>query len=173
MPDDLDETFGVLRGAERIEEWENGRSPLSLSSLDTELAQRLAELSRIVQSNLLKPAARTQSYIWAVTEDGSIKISVEELSIRQPEATFSGYPRRRGYKHPSEDKKLGHPTLLDGQKARIAGELAFDEKEGGLHWVLNASSGRYCRHMPPSEKQIQNVAARFLELGVDVSVDLD
>ena len=172
MTAELDEKFGEIRHPDRIDEWED-RVPDSLSTLDVDLATSLAELEKLVQCKLLKSAARAKNYIWAMAPDGEIRIAIEELAVQQPEATFSGYPRRRGYKHPSEEKKLGHPTLLQGKGARIAGELAFDELDGRLRWVFNVNSGRYCRARPPSDLQIKQAAERFRELGLDVFVDYD
>lgn len=105
--------------------------------------------------------------------EGKIHIAVEELAVMQAETAYSGYPRRRGYRHPSEDKKLGHPTLLNQKSARIAGELAFDEIDGSLRWVFNANSGRYCRSNPPLAEQVEAVADIFRNFGLDVYVDFD
>jgi hypothetical protein len=173
MTIDLDDEFGLIRLPEKVDVWEKGRTPASKSLLDENVAKRLKELERIVQCDLLRPAARAKNYIWAMDEGGAIYIAVEELELASPETDYSGYPRRRGCRHPSEEKKLGHPTLLDAAHARIAGELAFDEQDNKLRWVLNANSGRYCRQKPPTDRQIRRVAEQFRELGVDVDVDYD
>jgi len=175
MIDHLDASFGSLRLPDKVDEWERDRIPVSLSALDAHSADTLRNLEILAQSSMLSSAMRAKNYIWAMLDDGSIRIAVEELALTQPEAPHSGYPRRRGYSHPSEEKKLGHPTLLNAGAARIAGELAFDEKPGeeGLRWVINANSGRYCRQDPPKREQIDSVAARFLELGLTVFVDYD
>jgi hypothetical protein len=170
MSDDLDKTFGRLRNPERIDKWED-RPPESLSNLNRQLADDLIALEKCAQSQLLKFSARTINYLWVVDEAGAIKISVEEIALKPPDAPRAGYPRRRGYRHISEEKKLGHPTLLCGGPARIAGELAFDEISGRLRWMLNANSGRYCRREPPTQEQIDAVATLFRELGVDLEVD--
>lgn len=102
---------------------------------------------------------------------GDIYIAVEEIALQSLAELHVGYPRLRGYEHPSEHKKLGHPTLLGGGEARIAGELALDEMKGKLHWFLNAHSGRYCRQLPPSKSQLASVAASFKQFGVLVEVD--
>lgn len=168
---DLDLTYGEKRAPQSIDPWEN-LAPVSLSTLDGNLASELAALETAAQGGLFRAAARTFTYIWAMDGTGAVKMAMEELALRQPDARFGGYPRRRGYSHPAESKKLGHPTLLNGGEARIAGELAFDELGGRLRWVLNANSGRYCRHKPPTENQLGNVSLIFRQLGIDPIVDM-
>lgn len=169
----MDSQFGSVRSPEKIDKREEGRRPESISTLNGSLAGNLEKLKALAQCDLFRFAARAKNYIWAMDEAGKIVIAVEELALDRPEADYTGYPRRRGYKHPSEEKKLGHPTLLNGGKARIAGELAFDDDDDGLVWVLNANSGRYCKQMPPTNAQIDAVAGVFKGLGVDVKVDYD
>lgn len=174
MSDDLDVQFGIPRLPEKVDDWEEDRRPESLSVLDEKLAETLRELDKLAQTKLMRYAMRAKSYIWAMDEKGKIVIAVEELAMKKPDTIYPGYPRRRGLKHPAEDKKLGHPTLIAAGHARIAGELAFDEDENdALRWVLNANSGRYCRQKPPKKDQIDRVADRFRELGVEVVVDYD
>lgn len=171
----MDDEYGELRPPEKVDRWEKNKRPASLCTLDQNLAQKLTALEALVQDRLFRSSARAKNYLWAMDADGSIRIAVEELAIRQPRASYAGYPRRRGYSHPSEEKKLGHPTLLNSGSARIAGELAFDEnlETGKLQWILNANSGRYCKQKPPTEIQIDKVAQLFRNLGVDVEVDYD
>ncbi|MBL8576059.1 MAG: hypothetical protein JNK47_02440 [Mesorhizobium sp.] len=171
MQDNLDEIFGVARLPERIDKWEQGRSPESLCSFDDKTATALVKLQECVQSNLLKFDARTKSFLWAIDADGGLTLALEEIAVRPPEAPQAGYARRRGFRHPVEEKKLGHPTLVGGGKARIAGELAFDENGGSLRWVLNANSGRYCKQLPPTKTQIDAAANLFKTFGMEVKVD--
>jgi len=100
----LDEEYGELRDAVKIEEWEKNCQPISLSELDADLANSLSELEKIVQCDLLRADARIKNYIWAMDEEGKIKIAIEELAVYKSEAQFNGYPRRRGYIHPSKEK---------------------------------------------------------------------
>lgn len=165
--------FGSLRLPEKVDEWEKDRTPESLTTFDSELADKLVALEELTKCKLFRASARAQNFIWAMDDAGEIKIAVEELALTMPEASFPGYPRRRGYRHPSEDKKLGHPTLLNGGHARIAGELAFDEDGPILVWVLNANSGRYCRQKPPTLAQLESIADLFRSHGVKVIVDTD
>ncbi|MGE6697145.1 hypothetical protein ACQKH5_05585 [Hyphomonas sp. NPDC076900] len=174
MSEELDIQFGTPRTPEKVDDWERDRRPKSLSELNANLAATLCDLDKLAQTSLMRCALSAKSYIWAMDEAGKIVVAVEELAIEEPEGVYSGYPRRRGLRHPSEEKKLGHPTLLNEGSARIAGELAFDEVENNVvTWVINANSGRYCRQKPPEKQQLDNVAARFRELGVSLIVDYE
>ncbi|APH72609.1 hypothetical protein BSQ44_15520 [Aquibium oceanicum] len=135
------------------------------------MAESLTGLERCVQNILLRFAATTQNYLWAMNADGKILIAVEEIAEFDGIPNTRGYPRRRGHRHPSEDQKLGHPTLVQGGEVRIAGELALDEYGDGVRWVLNANSGRYCRQKPPRKEQVDAVVELFRESGLDVEVD--
>ncbi|MER9628345.1 MULTISPECIES: hypothetical protein [unclassified Mesorhizobium] len=171
MEKDLDAEFGELREPERIMSWEKERSPNSLCTVDVGLLAALSSLRDCAQSPLLKSAAQTQNYLWVMDANGDIKIAVEEIAVLDGKPDIRGYPRRRGYKHPSEDQKLGHPTLLDGGKARIAGELALDLHDDKLLWILNANSGRYCKQKPPSKSQVDAAAYLIQGMGLDIEID--
>jgi hypothetical protein len=151
--------------------WEHERVPNSLCTLDPDLAGRLKNLEQCVQTALLKFAATTQNFLWAIDATGNVLVAVEEIGEFGDTPSMRGYPRRRGLRHPAEDRKLGHPTLVKGGKVRIAGELALDEDGDGVHWVLNANSGRYCKQKPPRKAHVDAVARLFSDIGLDVSVD--
>ena len=170
MQDDLDTRFGRLREPERIDKWED-RAPDSRCRLDSAVAAVLRTLAQCAGAPLLMASARTTNYLWVIDEAGSTIMAVEEIALRPPEAPRSGYPRRRGFQHLSEERKLGHPTLVDGRPVRIAGEIALDDTTDGLKWVLNANSGRYCRQAPPAKRQIEAAADQFRSLGLDVEID--
>ena len=171
MSQNLDIEFGELRAPEKIMAWEKGRRPNSLCTVDANLLMTLSALRDCAQSQLLKSAAQTQNYLWIMDDNGDIKIAIEEIAILDGKPDTRGFPRRRGYKHPSEDQKLGHPTLLDGGDARIAGELALDLDGNRLLWVLNANSGRYCKQKPPSKRQVDATAKLIRDMGLDIQVD--
>lgn len=173
---DLDAEFGVPRSPKRIDDWEQAQVPLSRCILDDGVAGVLSGLEKAVQGDLLRPAAQAKNFIWAMDEDGEVIIAVEEIAPTAYEgqrAVPKGYPRRKGLEHPVEKRKLGHPTLLGGGDARIAGELAFDMDSSGtrLVWMLNANSGRYCAETPPTTEQIDNIARLFVKRGLTVTVD--
>jgi hypothetical protein len=167
--DDMDIRYGVLRLPERIMSWE--REPNSLCLLNAEIAERLSRLEECVQTALLRFAATTQNFLWAMDAAGNVLLAVEEVAEFDGTPNTRGYPRRRGLHHPAEDRKLGHPTLMKGGEVRISGELALDESGEDVRWVLNANSGRYCRLLPPRKEQVDAIAERFGETGLDVTVD--
>lgn len=164
----LDGKFGVLRHPEKTDDWEKGQEPLSKVILDQKVAQSLLQLRDLACGPLFRSMATTSTYIWAMDEAGSVLVAVEEL------CEFEGYPRRRGINHPSELKKLGHPTLLGSGQARIAGELTLDPAaDGTMLWILNANSGRYCKRLPPQRRHLDNVASMLWAMGLEVTVDYD
>jgi hypothetical protein len=168
----LDGKYGVLRDPDNTDDWERGRRPLSRVRLNSQVAVSLGEFSKLASQSIFRSLATAHTYIWAMDVDGTVFIAVEELAIIQENARFQGYPRRRGFQHPSENQKLGHPTLLDSGPARIAGELALDEAEdGSIIWILNVRSGRYCKRLPPNRSQIENVRELFEANGLEVTID--
>ncbi len=171
----LDELYGIPRLPDNIDKWEKNTKPVSLSLLDAKLATDLNNAKELADNKLFRAAEKSKTYLWVMDLNGEILIAIEEISIDQPNAPYSGYPRRRGYRHPSEQKKLGHPTLVNGDKARIAGELALDDDDISqkLKWIINANSGRYCKQLPPDKFQLDNVAKLFNSFGLDVEVDYD
>lgn len=173
MTEELDKMYGQCREPSKVDTWENGRSPLSLCEFVPEIGATLISLKACCQSPLLKFSSRGVTYLWAMAQDGSIKIAVEELAEMPDGTEVTGYPRRRNFpRHPSEEKKLGHPCLLAAKSARIAGELFLDEKSGVLCWYVNVSSGRYCRFVRPNEEQVANILAKFRQI-VDPTLLLD
>lgn len=172
---DLDTDYGVPRSPKRVDDWEENQVPLSRCIFDARVAEVLRDLERAVQGDLLRPAAQSKNFIWAMNEGGDVVIAVEEIasSAYEGRSVAKGYPRRKGLEHPVEQRKLGHPTLLDGRNARIAGELTFDMDSSGtkLVWMLNANSGRYCAEIPPTSVQIENIARLFVNHGLTVTVD--
>jgi hypothetical protein len=121
---DLDVLYGELRppqanaaaGIPAIKAWEidNGgiKAPKSLVDVS---ASGLPELNR------------QWTYIWLIGKEGQLMMAVEEC--------VDGSPRIRASTLPA----LGHPTLVNGDPARLGGELTWD----GDAWSLNAKSGRY------------------------------
>ena len=169
----LDREFGSLRQPYKVDPWEVSRCPESKSLLNQDLGNALLGYLGVSQIPLFKHAARSLTYIWAMKDDGEIAIAVEELAEMPDGTEVRGFPRRRNYpRHPAEEKKLGHPCLVDGCSARVAGELFLDEVTGTLCWYVNVSSGRYCRFLPPTQEQVANVVKQFRDLiGGEVQLD--
>lgn len=168
----LDERFGVPRPPLKVDDWEIGRSPKSNTTLSEDIAQRLSAIAQQMDCTLLHGFARSVTFLWVMEVVGTLRVCVEELAETPSGLDLEGYPRRRGYpSHPVREKKLGHPTLVAGDDARIAGEL-FDLRSDGLRWYINVKSGRYCKKRPPSGHQIAQILALFQSLlGKDVRFD--
>lgn len=87
---------------------------------------------------------RNSRYIWVVDKDGNFKIAKD-----------------------IEDPPAGHPTLVGGRVARVAGELEWD-KEASI-WVMNTKSGTYSQDINPDETlqktYLSNVQEYFFENG--------
>ncbi len=171
--ENLDFQFGKARIPADIYDWEKNKQPISLCELDEDVGSTLAKLVRIANCTLLRKAARSKGYIWLMDELGKVWIAVEELALLPDGRELTGHPRRRDFPvHPAQEKKLGHPCLVDGKKARIAGELFMDEIDGKLKWHLNDNSGRYCKSNPPRRHQIGNILNHFNGiLGCEIVLD--
>lgn len=174
MLETLDLDFGASKMPSRIDSWEVNAKPRSLSSLDGPVGTTLRRYRRIAKFELLKFDAMTKRFIWAMDAGGEVKIAVEELAGMPDGSASVGHPRRRNYPiHPAQERKLGHPCLVDGAKARIAGEFFLDESEKGkLVWYVNVKSGRYCRDRRPTKKHQENVLRHFRNM-IEVEIQFD
>lgn len=159
-----DNKYGILRVPESIQDWETNTVPASKVLLDESIGKSLMAYQSLSTCQLFEAASRCFLFIWAMDDKCQIWIAFEEV-IPPSGVIIAGHPRRRGYpSHPSEEKKLGHPTLIDGQKARAAGELYLDEGDNDpkeLVWRVNVGSGRYCRKNPPTAVQCNAIHQRF------------
>ncbi|WP_420599496.1 hypothetical protein [Neptuniibacter sp.] len=127
-------------------------NPPKGKEIDGEVKVKAKDPSLII-TNEERPSldtARTTSpmYIWLIDKRGDLHVA-------------------------TEDDGLGHPSIVSGARARIAGELNFVTGR----WVVNNKSGRYTRYSPDRKKQhLENaVAMRFEELfdGIAFEVDYD
>ena len=98
----------------------------------------------------------TVTYIWVIDRSGHLIIAVEE--------NLQGSPR-----HGTENA-LGHPCLVNGQPARMAGELKHDAGD----WYIDGKSGRYGspHRQPDASRLLANCAALFRRLGLEVKYDM-
>ncbi len=177
---DFDERYGRVREARKrdtgacFQEWEIGHRPVSLFELSPETGTSLARALDLAKQAAFGIALTTIGYIWVMDADGRVWIAVEELALADG-VRYSGIPKRRYGQHPAQEKKLGHPTLINGQGARIAGELAIEFLSGRFRWVINCSSGRYCYEeaLRPTVAHLNNVVSLFKQHGVSVMPDYD
>jgi len=172
----LDERYGVCREPSEIRPWEEGVKPRSLVMLTKEVGTSLRTYRDLAQGELFWNMSQCSTFIWAMDELGQVFLAFEEVipdGDIDIDGLKEGHPRRRGFPaHPAQEKKLGHPTLLGGGQARVAGELLLDVAEEKLHWFVNCASGRYCRLMPPTHDQCRAIHELFMEC-IDDGVRFD
>lgn len=176
----LDDRFGKVRDARKgangscFHEWEDRHTPFSLFKLDRNSGEAMCKALELAQQSPFGIALTTIGFIWVMDSSGHVWIAVEELALAD-EVKRRGIPRRRHGQHPASEKKLGHPTLVAGQAARIAGELAIEEISGRYRWVINCSSGRYCYNEKsrPKVAHLVNLMEHFRGFGVSVMPDYD
>lgn len=96
-------------------------------------------------------------YIWAIDEAGELIMGIEAPIGIGPNG---------------EALLLGHPTLMNAGRARIAGELRYSPDRG---WVINNASGRYSAGREPPDalrpEHLRNVAERFERAGLRVDTE--
>ncbi len=105
---------------------------------------------QVVDPNSPPVLVAGKEYIWVVREDGTLVIGEE---VPTGNTLPTGQP-----------EKLGHPTLTNGQPARIGGELRYENGR----WIINNASGRYSGHPDRGSEQLDNVAKRFEQAGLPV-----
>jgi hypothetical protein len=115
---------------------------------------------------MFKPVALGMCLLWAVTEDGRILIGLEVVCLKNSVNTH--FPRMRGVPLEAMVDSLGHPLLVAGGAARIAGELSLDDDGRSMDWTITNKSGRYGFGPSREERHLDNVASAFLEAGVIV-----
>ncbi len=142
MSDNLDKLYGALQPPAHIKDFERDPSGAAVCLRP----QSLTSLSPAVLAGLRQDVI----YLWVVDRHGDVMIAIEEL--------LDGTPRKPG----SAERALGHPTLVDGGQARIAGELHWSASEGV--WKLTNKSGRYGRR-PDAGVLLANVAEIFQRQG--------
>lgn len=170
----LDATYGKRGGPNGtgkpyrngIKSWELESNaiakPRSLTTLNKKSADALLQLVDIAKFNLTKPAADSIIFLWVINDKGEMLIAAEELSGNFL-ANGNAIIRPTQTNLPA----LGHPCLVDGQPARIGGELNYYDG----HWYLTNKSGRYGLGrwpMSESRKYLGNVAALLQKFGIKV-----
>lgn len=105
--------------------------------------------SHVVDLEALKRGEK--KYMWAIGALGRLIIG-EEL----PAGRDAGR---------DEVKTLGHPTLVGGGTARVAGELLYDSATG--KFIVTNRSGRYCRYEDRAPEALDDVVEMFKNMGLD------
>lgn len=150
--------------------WETDNLPKSLTVLTEKNANFFKQLLDSVVNGfrINETAYRGVRILWLVKEDGAIVFAIEELVNEQLQA--SGIPSHLLIRaDPAYGKKLGHPSLVHGGSARIAGEIYYSSER--LKWFINGSSGRYSLTQGRSEENLSNVAELFKKFGIEFEID--
>jgi hypothetical protein len=113
-----------------------------------------------LRAEVQKPEFAFRTLLWLVDRDGVIHLGYEEDETGQPRHSLDIRPHKRG-----------HPCLIDGGLARIAGEIRLDST-GAL--VLNNASGRYGWRGTKEEQRnrLLAVAKRFAEYGIQLETEV-
>jgi hypothetical protein len=172
VADDLDDSFGpVISPQGGLKSWERSEQ-LVCYDLNQASARQLTDLLAIAagEGGMLSSFAFAATIIWAVTPEGNVVFALEETIV---DGGTARRPRMRGIPLNGNVKPLGHPLLVAGSSARIAGELYLDRNRetGELVWVLNNRSGRYGMHQSRTESHLENVAQLLRRYGIPVLTD--
>lgn len=176
---DLDVTYGTPRAPFIVKTWEKGAYPLSRCMLDHASGSALAKYIENFGSPLFRFEEERKLLIWAMDDGGTVWLAFEETTLGSWDHIGEGYAHRMvlDLDNPRYELecKLGHPTLLDGGMARIAGELRLSLEANGMASAkINGSSGRYCKGINPRPtiQQLKAVARMFtLNIGLTVLVE--
>jgi hypothetical protein len=106
--------------------------------------------------------------LWAVNAEGEILIAIEEGVLTERNSLFP-LPKTLAAKRVYS--KLGHPTLVNRQPARIAGEIICDLGVNHAEWYINNRSGRYGVNVGRTAQQLHNVAVEFAKFGIELQPD--
>lgn len=159
-PTTLDIAFGPAFRPNDVSELEFTTRPLSLQKLNAETAASLeAYMSCAAELRVPRVIHEVSPILWIVDEVGDLWFSLEEV-INRADRRYV-YPLRRGFALPREHAKLGHPSLIEGARARIGGELLFDEDAEGGPWVITNKSGRYGFGPDRTESHLRKVVEVF------------
>lgn len=171
---ELDERYGELLnavspgGGNAVEDWERTYFPRSMSTLTSTSAAHLSGLMSSVSKSCRLDQFLVLDIVilWLVNENGDVVFAVEEaVSDGLP----LDVPRHRRAEHKIGKDKLGHPSLVAGGKARIAGEIYYDIRRNA--WMINMKSGRYSAEYDRTKGQLTNVSNQFRDHGIILTVE--
>ncbi|MBF0110952.1 MAG: hypothetical protein HQL76_17430 [Magnetococcales bacterium] len=136
----LSDQYGNLHLPSRLKEWELDENGLCKSFNDDERiifdnvnAQEWIDPGTTLFRWLANPVSGT-TFIWLIDGHGRLIIGKE-----------------RPVTPDNPDNMLGHPALVAGGRARIAGELKWHEEN--QYFMVNNRSGRYTKKSADSEKK--------------------
>jgi UDP-3-O-[3-hydroxymyristoyl] N-acetylglucosamine deacetylase len=166
----LDLMYGTLVEPEYCSDEERVISPESIELLDSKSATLLRALMETAVREL-GPSVATFSqlpFLWVINKSGQMVFSIEEI-VSDGSKRFIR-PRLRRDQPLQGETRLGHPSLVDGQPARIGGELYFDPGWGHepRGWKITNGSGRYGLREGREVSHLLNVVDLLRSHNVDV-----
>lgn len=168
----LDEVFGKIiepqkRGASTEE---RTFSPKSLSNIKgNENLDLIKAAAKISQNCPVSALLFSQIYlIWLVDSEGNFLFALEEYL--HPAEDHVRFPKAKDAILQEGYAKLGHPALVSGAAARIAGELYFDADLTPPALVISNKSGRYGVNCGRELHHLKNVAKRLRNENITVLV---
>lgn len=173
---DLDQLYGHSFVPEKdVSAAEKAFTPQSRDKLTEKSASLLRAHMETTTSGLLlsQVVHGCSPILWLMDRGGQIWFALEEVVSVDRGKTACAYPRSGlRFKLPDTHTRLGHPSLLDGDKtARIAGEIIFDPLFGNHGWVISNSSGRYGIVKHRQRTHLDHVNREFSKFGLMFDVD--
>lgn len=168
-----DELYGeALPAGAPIKPEELKWPPASRQRISTEVVTSLNEYAAAHTGNpFVSTAIRGTPLLWIIGPSGHVDLALEEVVDEHDGSPVCCLPKNVTPK--SGFVKLGHPSLLEGERhARIGGELFWDTGwEPAPAWVLSNSSGRYGFRPHQTEAHLLAAARQFLSYGLYVEID--
>ncbi len=147
---DLDKEYGKALPPSKIKPWEENEEGGVVSNPTTQIFD-----SSDSSKGGLDLSMDMKMYIWVVDKAGCLRVG-EECVVGVD-------------LHSGQEKKLGHPTLVKGEPARIAGEITWFENE--KKWKVNDISGRYTKNRNRSRAHLDHVVQLFIRAGIQAEID--
>jgi hypothetical protein len=150
--------------------------PDSLIQLNDETAPRLQQFMKQVEAGcrIGLTLMRDVIFIWLIDKDGRIVLALEELVI---DSRPLGVPKFQELSKAVAvlREKLGHPSLVQGEPARIAGEIRYLRATPTRTplWIINNISWRYGLYEDRTEAQLKEVAAEFQRRGITLQAEFE
>ncbi|NTG67241.1 hypothetical protein [Rhizobium rhizogenes] len=165
---ELDTLFGPATPPPYVGPGEETFSPRTLACLDAQSAKLIKDLFATATEGLGLTRLTHECCIvlWLLDENGEIWFALEEVTYTDELGQRYHHPISRSipFDPAIEFLRLGHPSLIAGERrARIGGEIVYDESFGTNGWIISNKSGRYGSKNRPQKREHLEAAARVWE----------
>lgn len=159
-PSSIDARFGDCKEPGRVGQYEVSRAPASLFQFDETTAGKLKAIAATLDAEFkISHCLYTDfTVIWLIDDAGALLIALDEVVADDERRTYP-LPRVMSTDTRMRERKLGHPSLVQGKAARIGGELNYEPEE--KLWYLTNMSGRYGLGCGRTPGQLGEVAKLF------------